>query len=341
MNNIVAMYHALRNVVAFDDLVNILSQEYGMPRRKSYQDGLSLIDRCELLAKDWVRFQYARNLRTRASVPDAELNGNIVCTALQFYAIIKAGEVKPLYLITADASDFIRSTAFTQKLEPQYFIDNFKAPLVLYSGEPKTLFDDILCVEMFYNEEQRTLECLLSCGAEGSQSRVFSRQIPVEDLDGLFTQDILAMEELGPSIQYILQQGFVNAVDDLENRFFEAIRYALKFKLLMESDKQPLVSERLHRKGGNAQKRDQLFGKLNQQRISLTTVYRQAIRQNGGSEKLVLDKEGKTLKAIKVRGYLRRQHYGPGNSLIKTVFIDAHDSQAWKNSGIRIIQVVK
>ena len=341
MNNIVAMYHALRNVVAFDDLVNILFQEYGMPRRKSYPDGLGLIDRCEMLAKDWVRYQYAKNLRERASVPDAELNGSIICTALQFYAIIKAGNVKPLYLITADASDFIRSTAFTQILEPQYFIDNFKAPLVLYSGEPKTLFDDVQCIEMLYNEEERTLECLLSCVAEGLPSREFSRQIPIEELKGVFTKDILAMDELGDSTLYMLQQGFINAVDDLNNRFFEAIRYALKFKLLMESDKQPLVSEMLHRKGGNAQKRDQLFGKLNQQRISLTTVYRQVIRQNGGPEKLVLDKEGKTLKAIKVRGYLRRQHYGPGNSLVKTVFIDAHDSQAWKNSGIRIIQVVK
>ena len=56
---------------------------------------------------------------------------------------------------------------------------------------------------------------------------------------------------------------------------------------------------------------------------------------------MVLDKEGRTLQAIRVVGFLRRQHYGPGNSQVKWVYIDAHDSHAWKKDGIRIVRVVK
>ena len=162
MNNIVATYHNLRNVDTVDDLVRVLVSEYGMPSLRQY-DAPTLLQKCEMVAQDWVRFRYASQLRRRATVSDVELRNEIVCAALEFYAVLRAGDVKTLYLVKPDASAFIMATAFTQKLEPEFFISNFKIPLVLYSGEPRTLFSDVLCIELFYNEEQRMLECIVSC----------------------------------------------------------------------------------------------------------------------------------------------------------------------------------
>ena len=341
MNNIIGKYHALRHVKTVDDLANALFPEYGI-RCKTYSDAKGLSRKCELVAKDWVRHQYAMQLRPRATVADEELRGNIICVALMFHAIVKSGDLKTLYLVKQDASDFIKATAFTQKLEPDFFIKHFERPLVLYSGEPKTLFDDVLCVELFYNEEEKTLECLLSCINENLPSREFARCIPVEELSGVFSVDTLAQGEMGEGTSFLIMQGIVESVSDLDSKFHDAIQYALKFLLLKESDKQPLLAELQYKKSirRNDKTKDK-YRNINYQRVSLTTAYKNSVHRNQNVDTLVLDKEGKTLRAIMVRGFLRRQHYGPGNSLVKTVYIDSHESHSWKLDGIRIVQVVK
>lgn len=342
MNNIIGMYHALRHVETVGDLAETLFSEYGMPRRKAYSDSKGLLGKCELVAQDWVRHQYAMQLRQRATVPDGELRGNIICTALMFCAIVKSGDLKTLYLVKQDASAFIKTTAFTQKLEPEFFIRHFERPLVLYSGEPKTLFDDVLCIELFYNEEEKTLECLLSCVNGDSPSREFARSIPVEELSGVFSVDSLAQGEMGEGMLFLIKQGIVESIGDLDRKFYDAMQYALKFLLLKESDKQPLITEHQYKKSiKHNDKIKDIYGKINYQRVSLTTTYKNSVPRNQSVDTLVLDKEGKTLRAITVRGFLRRQHYGPGNSLVKTVYIDSHESHSWKLDGIRIVRVVK
>ena len=138
----------------------------------------------------------------------------------------------------------------------------------------------------------------------------------------------------------MIRQGVINSVSELDDKFYEAIRYALKFILLMDSDKRPLLVERQFKKG-NERKEKQIFGKLNQQRISLTTAYRNTMNAYNVDDTIVLDKEGKALRGIIVRGFLRRQHYGPGNSFVKTIYIDAHESHSWMREGIRIVHVEK
>lgn len=54
-----------------------------------------------------------------------------------------------------------------------------------------------------------------------------------------------------------------------------------------------------------------------------------------------LDKEGKVQRLTPVVGFLKRQHYGPNNSLVKTIFVEPHERQAWVNEGLRIIKVTK
>lgn len=345
MNNIVSMYEKLKHVELFDDLVNVLSLEYGMPRRKAYSDIAGLYGECEMLAEDWTRYQYASSMRLRATVPDEELRGEVVCTAIMFYAVLKAGAIKPLYLMTHEASELIDTTALTESFEPEFFIENFSRPLVLYSGGPKPLFEDVLCVEMFYDEVEKSLNCLLSCCDNVLPSREFYSEFPVEELRGRFKPETIAIAEVesGESTRYMIRQGVVGSIDVLNEKFYAAMRYAFKFVLLRQCQKQiVLVESQYRKKNTNPEKQKQIFGTLNYQRVSLTTEYKTAIRnQQESGETLVLDKEGKELKATKVRGFLRRQHYGPENSLVKVVYIDAHESHSWMKTGIRYVKVVK
>lgn len=343
MNQIINWFNIHKNVKTFEDMVAELRGEYRLPCVREYPANLSLLQRCELLAEDWVKWQYFERSVPRGVVLNQEIIGNIICTARQFYAILLAGDTKTLYMMTQEASDFVKATAFTQALEPQYFRENFEKPVVVYSGEPKTLFDDVECVALFYNRDEDTLECLMSCvlGDGTIPSREFSRSIPVSELVGTFKQDILVQDEVGESTLYMIQQGIIDDAKDLESKFFEAIRYVFTFMLLKAAEKQPIVIERQYKKGNNAAKQAKVFGKLAQLKVSLTTYYRHVMVGQANGERVVLDKEGKTLKAIAVRGFLRRQHYGPENSLTKVVYIDAHKSHAWKYEGIRIVTVVK
>ena len=345
MNNIIRMYEGLKHVESFDDLVKVLALEYGMPKRKVYPDSLGPYGKCEMLSSDWVKHLYASMLRSRATVADIELKGEIISKAKMFYAILKAGAIKPLYLMTDEASKFINTVAFTERLDLQFFTCNFSHPLVLYSGESKVLFDDVLCIEIFYDNQENSLVCIVSCSDPQLPSREFYWSFPIEDLTGKFTPKMLAIDEHEPgeSTCYMIKQGIIGSANELGAKFYDALLYAFKFVLLQQCQKQIIVVEPQYRKKNtNIKKQKQLFGTLNHQRISLTTEYRAAIKdQSNSDEVVVLDKEGKELRATKVRGFLRRQHYGPENSLIKTVYIDAHESHSWKKTGLRIVKVVK
>ncbi len=43
----------------------------------------------------------------------------------------------------------------------------------------------------------------------------------------------------------------------------------------------------------------------------------------------MLDKSGRVLEDVKVKGYLRKQHYGENNSETKWIYIDDFDSSRW------------
>lgn len=81
MNNLVSLYQTLKNVTTFEDLVREL-HSLGMPVTSRYQDGeRPLFDRCWLLGRDWVRFQYARLGRPKATVSNVEFDGAVEISA--------------------------------------------------------------------------------------------------------------------------------------------------------------------------------------------------------------------------------------------------------------------
>lgn len=343
MNNLVSIYNVLKNVTTFEGLVREL-YVLGMPVTQGYQGTeRPLFDRCWLLGRDWVRFQYARQRRPKATVPDVEFDGAVEISAWEFYSILMAGETKTLFLMTQEASAFIEETALTEEFTPEFFQANLKSPLVLYAGEPKSLFDDVLAISITYNPKDDEVGCLFSVQDPDSPSREFGRRFSLEELKGRFSPANIAVDETSESTLYMIRQGFVSGKDQLDEKMYRVMLYALKFILLRQCDKQPLVVERQYAKKNNLQKQKEIFGHVNYQRVSLTTTYRAAVtsRDESTETTMVLDKEGRTLQAIRVVGFLRRQHYGPGNSQTKWVYIDAHDSHAWKKEGIRIVRVVR
>lgn len=343
MNNLVSMYKALKFVAMFEDLVHEL-RVLGMPVTQGYQGSeRPLFDRCWLLGRDWVRFQYARQGRPKATGSDVEFDGAVEITAWEFYSILMAGETKTLFLVTQEASAFIEETALTEEFTPEFFRTNLTTPLVLYAGEPKSLFDDVLAIAITYNQKDDEVGCLFSVQDTDSASREFGRRFSLAELSGRFSQATIAVDEANESTLYMIRQGLVAGKNDLDEKMYRVMQYAFKFILLRQCDKQPLIVERQYAKKGNPQKQKEIFGHVNCQRVSLTTTYRATVARHGEPTEatMVLDKEGRTLQAIRVVRFLRRQHYGPGNKQIKWVYIDAHDSHAWKKEGVRIIRVVR
>ena len=317
-----------------------------MPRRKVYPETSDLFEKCMTVAEDFVKWQYVKALRPRSSVPGKEVRLKVRSCAVAFYSVLKAGAIKPLYLMTPEATRFIETTAFAEKLEPGFFVENFSRPLVLYSGEPKTLVDDVLCIELIYNAHDATLECQLSHLNETPTSREAVSSFSIDDLTGIFSRRSVSKCESNGYTYYFSRPRADLETDDLVtselDKFYDAMLYAFKFVLLLQCQKQTIVVEPQHRKHNNIKKQKQIFGTLQYQRVSLTTEYRTAIEKcRGPDDTLVLDKEGKELKATRVRGFLRRQHYGPENSLTKVIYIDAHESHSWMNTGLRIVKVVK
>ena len=318
MNTIVAYYRFLKRVVTFEELVQRLHDE-GMPITQNYSQNRPLFKRCLTVGCDWIRFQYARQGRPKATVYDVEFDGAVKIAAWTFYSIL------------------------TENLTPEFFRETLAKPLVLYAGEPKCLFGNVSCISLAYHQEDDEIGCVFLTQDAECSSREFGRAFSLSELNGRFLQQTVAMDETGESTLYMIQQGLVSGKDDLDERMYRVLLYAFKFILLRRCDKQPFVAERQYKERRNANRQKELLGRVNYQRVSLTTTYRTALTRHKDSSRdiMVLDKEGRTLQATRVVGFLRRQHYGPRNSKVKFVYIDAHDSHAWEKDGIRIVRVVK
>ena len=342
MNTIVAYYRFLKRVVTFEELVQRLHDE-GMPITQNYSQNRPLFKRCLTVGCDWIRFQYVRQGRPKVTVYDVEFDGAVKIAAWTFYSILMAGETKTLFLMTQEASAFIEETALTENLTPEFFRETLAKPLVLYAGEPNCLFGNVSCISLAYHQEDDEIGCVFLTQDAECSSREFGRAFSLSELNGRFLQQTVAMDETGESTLYMIQQGLVSGKDDLDEQMYRVLLYAFKFILLRRCDKQPFVAERQYKERRNANRQKELLGRVNYQRVSLTTTYRTALTRHKDSSRdiMVLDKEGRTLQATRVVGFLRRQHYGPRNSKVKFVYIDAHDSHAWKKDGIRIVRVVK
>lgn len=258
-----------------------------------------------------------------------------------FYAILRSGNVKPLYFVTPDASDFINRTFIADEVEDGFYGENFSNPLIMYADNPKTLFDDVCGVLICYNVEDDSLDCEIALADQNGKSGMLGRVFEIDEMDGVLKRQVLAVDANNKNEFLSFSFGGVDTLDDVNRRFYNALLYAFKFVRLRRCDKTPVLVEPRYkvRKAGNSECGNR--NTLVHQQVSLTESYRHALRRQKDGEVVALDKEDKELKAVRVCGFVRKQHYGKGNALIKDVYIEAHESHAWKKTGLRIIKVIK
>jgi len=347
MNSILSIYKTFKDVASFDDLENFLCRELRMPKPISYPSaGSSMFNKCRILGLEFAKREIAHKYYKEGLVPTTGTKNDVVGKAefwgRMFYAILQAGSIKPLYFITPDASDFINRTVIGDEFEDEFYKENFSEPLVLYSDTPRCLFGDVCGLSLFYNAEDNSLDCEVALISSDKNNGMIGRVFEIGELSDVLKQQILAIDESNKDeLLSVLHGDTVYSIGDINGRLYDALLYAFKFIRLRRCDKTPIVIESRYkmRKIKNATQENR--GALVHQQVSLTEIYRQALRTQKSEDVVALDKEGKELKAIRVCGYIRKQHYGVGNSLVKDVYIEAHESHAWKKTGLRIIKVVK
>ncbi|MCQ2403317.1 MAG: hypothetical protein MJ202_06280 [Lentisphaeria bacterium] len=337
---IVDSYEFLKNIGTWEELVEHL-RSWGMPELKQeIPETYSQFERCDILGQWWARFLFASNGIPRPRVSKIAFEGESRCFADLFYSVLITGDVKTLYLMKQDAIDFINHTAL-QKIDEDFLKSSFCKPVVLFAGTPQKLFDEVTSVQVV-DMEDGMLSLLYAFMDNTGQSRIIGKEFEYVEILDMLSRDRMAAHEEESGTRYMLEHNIIDDAGKLDENSYKALSLVFKFVLLSQCEKQPLEISNLYRKASNPEKARKTLGKLRPQRVSLTTVYRSAMnRFSHSNDTISLDKEGKVLRVTEVRGFIRRQHYGPGNSLVKSVFIEAHQSHAWMKEGIRIITVVK
>lgn len=339
MNRIIASFLQGKLVKSVDDLVDLLFEKFGGRSLNQLPKDMPLCNKCSAVGYRVAEFEYAQKGIPLGAVPDKELSNYALLLSRIYQAIILAGDVKYLHLIRKDAAAFINATGFSQELSEDFFIENFTKPVVLYT-DSYPLFDDVMCIVVFYDSEVRKVNCLFAKRIDKDHTQEYGGCVGIDDLSGKFSKCTIEVLHKKSDKEPMMRQIMYESKDTYFDTLYNSMLYAFKFVMLLHSDKQPIFSERQHKKHRDPKRELEIRGYLDQQVVSLTTKYVQAMRAWKPTDTVKLEQEGKIQKTIEVHGFVRRQHYGAGNSMIKYVYIDNHDRQAWVKEGIRIIHVV-
>lgn len=340
-NNILHYYNEFRLALTVGDMARVVGPQ---AERLCAQvpDSLGLEEKCRAVATVNVVDAFIQMGRPLESVGKLEREGAIEIATSIFHSILLSGRQKTIYCMRKDAIDFVNATAFTQKLTREFFKDYLSTPIVVYANNDQPLFANIMTILMYYDQELDEVTCIWSMPESGGVSREIGLTKTPEELSGAFSQELVAAGLEGETSRFLVAQGVVSEEKELDERMHRAMSFVFKFLLLRQTEKQPLEVVRQYKKFKDEKKEREIRGYVSQQVVSLTTRYKIAMdRCRTDSEVVELDKEGKVQKLTPVVGFLRRQHYGPNNSLIKTVFVEPHERQAWVNEGLRIIKVTR
>lgn len=340
-NNILHYYNEFKLALTVGDMARVVGPQAERLCAK-VPDSLGVEEKCRAVATVNVIDAFIQAGRPLESVGKLEREGAIEITTSIFHSILLSGRQKIIYCMRKEAIDFVNATAFTQKVTREFFKDYLSTPVVVYANNDHPLFANITTILMYYDQELDEVTCIWSIPESGGVSREVGLTKTPEELSGAFAQELVAAGLEGETSRFLVAQGVVSEEKELDERMYEAMSFVFKFLLLRQTEKQPLDVVRQYKKFKDEKKEREIRGYVTHHVVSLTTRYRIAMdRCRTDSEMVELDKEGKVQKLTPVVGFLRRQHYGSNNSLIKTVFIEPHERQAWVNEGLRIVKVVK
>lgn len=250
------------------------------------------------------------------------------------YAFFKMPNPKPLYLITKEAVSIIRTTRLTINIDADFCKTYLPHPYFIYSGDGFTLFDDVVSIILYTDDYG-----YLTCHIETTDGEELIQNIDLKDESNIV--EPVFSDEKGE--EYILENGYVIDKSSRE-KIHAAFIYIVKFILLLHADKKTVIVEPLYKPKAKStpEKEKKIYGNISYKKISLTHEYKTKIKEiESAGCHTVLDKEGKTLRVVSVTGHLRNQACGPGWSDHKIIYIEAHESKAWKKDGIQIVKVVE
>jgi hypothetical protein len=112
----------------------------------------------------------------------------------------------------------------------------------------------------------------------------------------------------------------------------DTFAFATILSLMLEADRTPLIietkAEKKNNKTKNIKKNITETGWTNKR----IYIDRNIQYKNNSKVYSELDKNGKQLKDVTVRGFLRKQHYGKDNAQTKWIYIESFDSTRWSNN---------
>lgn len=121
---------------------------------------------------------------------------------------------------------------------------------------------------------------------------------------------------------------------------FDAIVFVTKLRLMLLAEKPPVEETRTRIGKGGAGEGPKHRSEITVSVVSLTRDFREA-RASYESKGGHIDKTGKKVVEKFIAGFIRRQHYGQNNALVKTIFVSPFTNRFWVNAGVHVTKVVK
>ena len=331
MNTMLKEYMGLKGISNADEFFSLIKQKgFEIP------SGTILDDAVESKAPLYSKLEEASFIlgyhtlpveqRSAANLDSLLWDSKIKASCLYVYFSLPTP--KPLYLITKDAAAIIESTHLTEKIDLTFCKEFLPHPYFIYSNDDTSLFDDVNSIALQI-DETKTMTCHIGL-TNGHQ---FARNVDLQNDGGQLEENVTNLSD----DEYIIE-------DATKDKLLRATIYIAKFILLLNAEKQPLFVESQYKekKKPNKVAEKRIFGNISYKKVSLTHALKMKV---GDVDKLktnsVLDKEGKTLRAVTVTGHIRMQAYGPGWSLHRPIYIETHESKSWKKDGIQLIRVVE
>ena len=121
---------------------------------------------------------------------------------------------------------------------------------------------------------------------------------------------------------------------------FDAIVFVTKLRLMLLAEKPPVEETRTRLGHGGAGEYQKLRSEITISVVSLSKDFREA-RATYESKGGHMDKTGKKVVEKFIAGFIRRQHYGKNNALVKTIFVSPFTNRYWMSEGVHVSKVIK
>ena len=140
-------------------------------------------------------------------------------------------------------------------------------------------------------------------------------------------------------INFVPREGsFIPPADQNPNVF----AFLTIFALMMEAEKTPITVDhgtKKSRKRNQSKDRNSNLSDWIELRVLIDAEYTARKKQKSVADAIPIDKSDKEKRDVSIDGYVRLQHYGPNNSLTKSIFVDDFDSSRWVSTRDKKITV--